>query len=85
MIAVTRLNRSSLVLNCDLIEFIENTPDTVITLTNDRKITVLETAEEILDRIRNWRRSLAAPDYPSGRLRRPTDLIEPERTVNGGS
>jgi flagellar protein FlbD len=64
MIDVTRLNRSSVVLNCDLIEFIENTPDTVITLKNDQKITVLETAEEIVNRVRAWRRSLLSPEYP---------------------
>ena len=65
MINVTRLNRSSLVLNCDLIEFIESAPDTVITLTNDRKITVQESAEEVIDRIRVWRRSLLSPEFPA--------------------
>ena len=65
MIHVTRLNRSSVVLNGDLIEYIENTPDTVITLTNDRKITVLETTEEIVESVRAWRRSLLSQDYPA--------------------
>ena len=63
MIDVTRLDHSSVVLNCELIEFIENTPDTVITLVNDRKITVLETAKEIVDGIRAWRRSLLSPEH----------------------
>jgi flagellar protein FlbD len=58
MIHVTRLNQSSIVLNCDLIEQIESTPDTVITLTNNQKLTVLETAEEIVERIRLYRRSV---------------------------
>lgn len=71
MINVTRLNRSSLVLNCDLIEFIESAPDTVITLTNDRKITVQETAEEIIDRIRVWRRSLLSSEFPAHAKRNP--------------
>jgi flagellar protein FlbD len=62
MINVTRLNRTSLLLNCDLIEYIEYTPDTVITLINDRKITVQESADEIVERIRAWRRSLRSPD-----------------------
>ena len=65
MINVTRLNRSSLVLNCDLIEFIESAPDTVITLTTDRKITVQETVEDVIEKIRTWRRSLLLPDYPA--------------------
>ena len=68
MINVTRLNRSSLILNCDLIEHIESSPDTVITLTNDRTITVQETAEEIVERIRAWRRLIMAPDFPANRM-----------------
>jgi flagellar protein FlbD len=63
MIHVTRLNQSSIVLNCDLIEQIESTPDTVITLVNNQKLTVLETADEIVDRIRNYRRSIVRPQY----------------------
>lgn len=64
MISVTRLNHSSLVLNSDLIEFIESAPDTVITLTNDRKLTVQESAEEVIEKVRAWRRSLLSPDFP---------------------
>jgi flagellar protein FlbD len=58
LIPVTRLNHSAILLNSDLIEQIESTPDTVITLLNAQKLTVLETADEILDRIRAWRKSL---------------------------
>jgi flagellar protein FlbD len=64
MIYVTRLNHSSVVLNCDLIEHIEATPDTVITLTTGQKITVLETAEDIIERVRAWRHSLLSGDPP---------------------
>lgn len=70
MINVTRLNHTSLVLNSDLIEFIETAPDTVITLTSDRKITVQETAQEIVDRIRVWRRSLLSADFAAAESRR---------------
>ncbi|HEX4278858.1 MAG TPA: flagellar FlbD family protein [Bryobacteraceae bacterium] len=63
MIHVTRLNQSSIVLNCDLIEHIESTPDTVITLTNNQKLTVLETAEEIVELIRLYRRSIYLPQH----------------------
>jgi len=65
MINVTRLNRTPIVLNCDLIEFIENTPDTVITMSDDRKMTVLETAEDVVEKIRSWRRSLLSPERPA--------------------
>ncbi len=58
MIHVTHLNHSSFILNCDLIEQIESTPDTVITLTNNQKLIVLETTDEIVERIRLYRRSV---------------------------
>jgi flagellar protein FlbD len=58
MIHVTRLNRVQLVINSDLIEHIEVTPDTVITLTTGQKIMVLESAEEIVNRVIEYRRKL---------------------------
>ncbi|HVY91226.1 MAG TPA: flagellar FlbD family protein [Bryobacteraceae bacterium] len=73
MIKVTRLNRTCLVLNSDLIEFIESAPDTVITLTNDRKLTVQETVEEVVEKVRAWRRSLMSPDFPNGVTRLQQD------------
>ena len=63
MIHVTRLNHSAMALNSDLIQEIEATPDTVIRLTTGQKITVLETEEEIIERVRAWRRSLLANDF----------------------
>ena len=59
MIPVTRLDQSSIILNCDLIEQIESTPDTLITLTNSQKLVVLETPGQIVESIRQYRRSLA--------------------------
>ncbi len=50
MINLTRINRSHLVLNCDLIEHIEATPDTIITLTSGRNFVVLESPAEIIRR-----------------------------------
>ncbi|WP_180539542.1 flagellar FlbD family protein [Nevskia soli] len=58
MIAVTRLNCSAILLNSDLIETVETTPDTVICLTNGQKIVVLEHVDEILERIRRFRQSI---------------------------
>jgi len=56
MIQLTRLNGSPLLINSDLIKQIENTPDTVISLVNGEKIVVLETCEQILERIVLFRR-----------------------------
>jgi flagellar protein FlbD len=55
MIYVTRLNHTPVVLNCDLIEHMETTPDTVISLTTGQKFMVLESAEEIIDRVVQFR------------------------------
>ena len=58
MIHVTRLNHTPVVLNCDLIEHVETTPDTVISLTTGQKLMVLESAEEIIERVVKYRRSI---------------------------
>jgi flagellar protein FlbD len=58
MIEITRLDGSHLLINSDLIEFIEATPDTVITLSNQKKLVVRDTPEELLDRIMAYRRQV---------------------------
>jgi len=60
MIQLTRLNHAPLVLNSDLIEHMEVTPDTVVTLTTGQKIVVLESAEEVVERIIRFRKSILA-------------------------
>ena len=51
MIKLTRLSHEPLVLNSDLIEYMEPTPDTVITLTTGQKLRVSETADEVIARV----------------------------------
>jgi flagellar protein FlbD len=58
MIQLTRLNNTSLMVNSDLIKFVEQSPDTVITLLNGEKILVRETAETVLDRVIQFRRAV---------------------------
>jgi flagellar protein FlbD len=65
MIRLTRLNRVPLVLNSDLIEHIDVTPDTVITLTTGQILRVRESAEEVISRIIDFRRKIFGPDGPS--------------------
>lgn len=55
MIKVTRFDQSELIVNADLIEFIEQTPDTVISMLTGRKVVVRETAEEIVKRVLAFR------------------------------
>ncbi len=63
MIYVTRLNHTRMVLNSDLIEQIEMTPDTVISLTTGQKIMVLESCDELVQRVVKFRQSIAAGPY----------------------
>src|SRR3974377_2411933 len=61
LVRLTRLNHASVVLNSDLIEHIDITPDTVITLTNGQILRVLETAEEVIRRVVDYRRRISSP------------------------
>ena len=53
-----------MVLNSDLIEHIDVTPDTVITLTTGQILRVRETADEVVERIVEFRRRVLAHDAP---------------------
>ena len=58
MIQLTRLNNQPLAVNSDLIKFVEQAPDTVITLLTGEKIVVRENTREILQRIVDFRRAV---------------------------
>ena len=73
MIALTRLNFESVMLNSDLIETIETTPDTVIRLTNGQKLIVRERAEEVLHKVRQFRMSVVRVRANRPRYQSPRD------------
>lgn len=58
MIQLTRLNNTRLAVNSDLIKYVEEAPDTVITLLNGEKLVVRETTEQVIERVRDFRRSV---------------------------
>lgn len=58
MIQVTRLNGTQYFVNAELIQTIESTPDTVITLTDGIKIVVHETATDLIQEIIDYRRKV---------------------------
>lgn len=58
MIRLTRLNHHEIALNCDLIEWAEAVPDTCVRMVSGESIMVLETVEEVIERITEYRRSL---------------------------
>ena len=59
MITVTKINDRDIVVNCDLIELIESTPDTTLTTTTGRKIIVLESVEEVIDKVIEYKRRIS--------------------------
>ena len=58
MIRLTRINHVPLVLNSDLIEHMESTPDTVISLVNGQKMVVLESTEDVIHKVIEFRREI---------------------------
>ncbi len=58
MIMLTRLNGAAFVLNPDLIERVESTPDTVITLVDGKHYVVEETLDEVVERVQRDRAAL---------------------------
>lgn len=61
MIEVTRLKGKKILINAELIELVEETPDTVITLTSGRKYVVGESADEIRNSVIEYKRSIHSP------------------------
>lgn len=58
MILVHRLKGEPLFVNADLVESVEPTPDTVLSMVDGRKLVVAETPDEVVDRIRRYRASI---------------------------
>jgi len=78
MIRLTRLNHLPFLLNSDLIEHVEFTPDTVISLTSGQKFVVLESPEDVVSRVIDFRRAIC--DAP---LAGPHREEGPENTTDG--
>ena len=60
MIEVTKLNDIKILINPDLIEMVEETPDTVVTLTTGRKIIVKESRQEVKNLVKSYRKDIFA-------------------------
>ena len=58
MIRLTRINQVPLVLNADMIEHLETTPDTVISMTNGQKFVVLESSDDVIRKVIEFRREI---------------------------
>lgn len=62
MIELTKLNDIKFMVNADIIEMVEETPDTVVTLTTGKKMIVKESRQEIRDLVIAYRRSVLCRD-----------------------
>jgi len=60
MIDVTRLNGKEITINCELIEVVEETPDTVVTLTTGKKIIVKESRQMIKNLVKSYKRECSS-------------------------
>src|SRR5947199_6586256 len=78
VIAVTRFDGSEFVINSDLIETVEATPDTVITFAKDKKVVVRESPDEIVDRIVRFRHRVFVD--PTAIVSSLGDRPSPDRT-----
>lgn len=61
MIKLTRLNDQEIVVNADLIKFLESTPDTVLTLSTGEKLPVRESIDEVIERVIHFKRQTQVP------------------------
>ncbi|PKM49847.1 MAG: endoflagellar protein [Firmicutes bacterium HGW-Firmicutes-7] len=67
MIFVTKMNNETILLNNDLIETIEETPDTVVTLTTGKKLIIKESSKEVLKRVIDFKMKIYNGDYDYGK------------------
>ena len=79
MIVLTRLSGTAFVLNADLIERLDSTPDTVVTLVDGKKYVVAEPMTDVVELVREWRGGIIAASTllavdPQGHQVRPTHL-----------
>jgi flagellar protein FlbD len=66
MIRLTKINGDPIVVNADLIEFVEETPDTLISLCTGKKLMVREAVADVIEAAREHRRSTGV---------RPADVV----------
>lgn len=68
MIRVSRLNSEPLVVNAELIETVEATPDTIITLVTGKKIVVADAVDSIVEKVTAYRREVGCQMRVTGRV-----------------
>ena len=80
MITLSRLNGAVFAVNCDLIERVDASPDTVLTLVDGTRYVVTEPLDEVIDRVRRFRAEVVAlsHDMQAGVVRSLRVVADPE-------
>lgn len=68
MIRITRLNGNEMMVNAEMIEFVEASPDTIISLMSGKKIMVGEDVDTVVERVIAYRRQCQATLVSGGRV-----------------
>ena len=61
MIFITKINNTKIVINAELIELIEQTPETMITTTTGKKVIVKESIEQVVELVKKYKKELNLP------------------------
>ena len=67
MIKLTRLNDSKLVINAEMIEFVEAIPDTIVSLVSGKKIMVTESVDQVVEQVVEFKKSCNQPLFSAVR------------------
>tara|TARA_B100000029_G_scaffold288685_1_gene282459 strand:+ start:597 stop:800 length:204 start_codon:yes stop_codon:yes gene_type:complete len=67
MIKLTRLNNSKLVINAEMIEFVEAIPDTIVSLVSGKKIMVTESVDQVVEQVVEFKKSCNQPLFSAVR------------------
>ncbi|MCZ7626210.1 MAG: flagellar protein FlbD [Candidatus Methylomirabilota bacterium] len=61
MVKLSRINGVEVTVNAELIETVEATPDTIVSLTTGKRLIVVESVDQVVEKVIAYRRALATP------------------------
>lgn len=61
MVKLSRINGAEVTVNAELIETIEATPDTIVSLSSGKKLMVVDSVDQVIEKVMAYRRALATP------------------------
>jgi len=85
VIRLTRLNGEHFVLNAELIQRVEGHPDTVVTLRDDTKYVVVESVDQVVHEVRDYRASIQAIAFQMDRGEHRLPAADPPKSAEDSS